>query len=285
MVGERRQRRSISSTRPCEPTSMPAGGARLRHRRQRRRSKTAGRPIWASQTMHPVRSTRPRRRHFMGRSSPCRRRRMTGHRLPRPRRSRYGSTPSASSCNRSLPGRLMRADRRTTMPPIRRNAALSSTPDGSTTRTIGRYLPWPQHVSWRPKLPCSRICSSVGSLGLTTSDGRTGPRIAQAVAAVIGPAHARSRDEERTVLWPQNVAPTDLSPFRPSPTGDRNRQDVPTAELAGLARELAVRAFGQDLVRMLAVELGLSRLEGNTRLRFERAVAIAGAAETGSGSP
>jgi hypothetical protein len=104
---------------------------------------------------------------------------------------------------------------------------------------------------------------------------RTGSRIAQAVADVVGPAHARTEDDERLILWPEGATPLPIVPFRRSEAGTRSHADVPIAELAGLVRELTDRAPDQDVVRLLATELGLSRLEATTRLRLERAVAVA----------
>lgn len=109
--------------------------------------------------------------------------------------------------------------------------------------------------------------------------GRTGSRIAQAVSTVIDRAHARTQDDERVVLWPVGMAPSSVLPFRPSPAGVRSHADVPAAELAGLIGTLAAPTAGQDLVRLMAAELGLSRIETTTRLRLERAIAVARTAQ------
>jgi very-short-patch-repair endonuclease len=109
---------------------------------------------------------------------------------------------------------------------------------------------------------------------------RTGSRITQAVAAVIGTEHARTQEEERVILWPAGMTASAIIPYRTAPTSTRSHADVPIAELAGLVRSLAARGPGQDVVRRLAAELGLARLEAGTRSRLERAVI---AAETTTG--
>lgn len=104
---------------------------------------------------------------------------------------------------------------------------------------------------------------------------RTGARIAEAVAGVVGPGHARSQEDGRAILWPLGQPPAAVIPFRPSPQGGRHHADIPAAELAGLAGEVMPDASGQDPVRLLAARLGLSRLEATTRLRLEQAIRLA----------
>lgn len=103
---------------------------------------------------------------------------------------------------------------------------------------------------------------------------RTGTRIRDTVRDRIAPDHARSDEDGRTVVWPAGEAPRDTILHRRCDPAQRNHADTPLCELAGLAKHLAPR--GGDLVRRMASDLGIVRIEAATRVRLEAAVRLAG---------
>ena len=101
---------------------------------------------------------------------------------------------------------------------------------------------------------------------------RAASRIREVVLGVIPAGVQRTPEGERIVCWQTDADPSQLVPFRASPSGERDHSDVPLAELASLAKRFADEGHDDDaVVLMMARILGLGRLRSSTRLRLEEA--------------
>ncbi len=109
---------------------------------------------------------------------------------------------------------------------------------------------------------------------------RSGAKIAQTITALVDPANHRTEENERVLLWPLGTTPAPIIPFRSATSSVRSHADTPLAELAGLADRLRSRGRADEIIRLLALELGLARLEATTRQRFEWAIEIAALARS-----
>ena len=112
--------------------------------------------------------------------------------------------------------------------------------------------------------------------------GRAGRTVRETILSLVDPSCARSEEDGQSVIWRAGDKPIQAVAFRRAAVGVRAHTEIPLAELAGLARMVQSRRSGGDLVKVMAAELGLSRLEGATRLRFERAVDLATSAKRAS---
>ncbi|MGY8665415.1 DUF3320 domain-containing protein [Bradyrhizobium sp. UFLA05-109] len=106
---------------------------------------------------------------------------------------------------------------------------------------------------------------------------RSGETVQKIVTASLGRNRfPTTKDGERQIIWPQDGALDDRTPYREA--GGRDHADIPVPELAGLARML--RSSGleedEDIIRGMQDHFGLGRLAASTRERFEAAVTIAG---------
>lgn len=100
---------------------------------------------------------------------------------------------------------------------------------------------------------------------------RAAGRIREVVLGAVDPAHPRSRDDDRTLLWALSDDPSAPVGYRIAETGERDHGDIPLAELASLAR--IYRGEGADeeeILRRMATTLGLGKLREATRRRFTR---------------
>ncbi|MDF0522713.1 DUF3320 domain-containing protein [Bradyrhizobium yuanmingense] len=106
---------------------------------------------------------------------------------------------------------------------------------------------------------------------------RSGETVQKFVASSLGRNRfPTTKEGEREVVWPQDAAETNLSPYRGA--GGRDHGDIPIPELAGLVGLL--RSAGleetEEIIRGMQEHFGLGRLAASTRERFESAVAAAG---------
>ena len=98
---------------------------------------------------------------------------------------------------------------------------------------------------------------------------RSGGRIREAVLTAVDSGHPRTEEAGRFVLWPVGHVEGASVRFRAGATDVRDHQDVPTAELEDLAGRLP--GSDEELVRLMAAELGMSKVREQTRQRFLRA--------------
>jgi hypothetical protein len=105
---------------------------------------------------------------------------------------------------------------------------------------------------------------------------RSGSNIYQIISKMIGREHARSNDDDRSVIWSNDTSPNKPYPYRDS-TGDvRSHLDVPIAELASLALPyVRLRMSDEEVIRRLADHFQLGRLREAARARFEKALSLA----------
>jgi very-short-patch-repair endonuclease len=105
---------------------------------------------------------------------------------------------------------------------------------------------------------------------------RSGSNIYQIISKMIGREHARSNDDDRSVIWSNDTSPNKPYPYRDS-TGDvRSHLDVPIAELASLALPyVRLHMSDEEVIRRLADHFQLGRLREGARTRFEKALTVA----------
>ena len=106
---------------------------------------------------------------------------------------------------------------------------------------------------------------------------RSGETVQRIIRAALGRGRfPTTRDGDREVIWPQNAAPGDKSPYRGA--GGREHGDVPLPELASLAYYLRAQGLeeNEDLIRGMQEHFGLGRLATSTRQRFEAAIMALG---------
>ena len=105
---------------------------------------------------------------------------------------------------------------------------------------------------------------------------RSGSNIYQIISKMIGREHARSNDDDRSVIWSNDTSPNKPYPYRDS-TGDvRSHLDVPIAELASLALPFVrLRMSDEEVIRRLADHFQLGRLREAARTRFEKTLSLA----------
>lgn len=100
---------------------------------------------------------------------------------------------------------------------------------------------------------------------------RAAGRIRDVVLRAIDPVHPRSCDDDRTLLWDKADDPSAPVAFRAGEAGDRDHSDIPLVELASLARSYrAEGADDEEIIRRMAITLGLAKLRDATRRRFTR---------------
>lgn len=105
---------------------------------------------------------------------------------------------------------------------------------------------------------------------------RSGNNIYQIVTRVIDREFARSKDDDRVVIWPTGMRSNAPWPFRESSNGVRSHSDIPIAELASLATPfIRLRMSDEDVLRRMADHFQLGRLREATRGRFEDALKLA----------
>src|SRR5689334_1705460 len=108
---------------------------------------------------------------------------------------------------------------------------------------------------------------------LTSRDrGRDGSPTPPGPSALPGPIRApkwRTREDGRTIFWPEGLDPAGLPPFRQARPEQRGHADVPLVELASLARRfLDEGADREDAVRPMASHFALGSLREATRKRL-----------------
>ena len=105
---------------------------------------------------------------------------------------------------------------------------------------------------------------------------RTGNTIQKLVLSAVDLRFPRTVEDGREVFWPVG-APTGMPvSFRASLGQERSHNDVPIAELAGLAFPyVRIRMDDEQVLRKMAEHFGLGRLREATRARFYKAVMLA----------
>ena len=105
---------------------------------------------------------------------------------------------------------------------------------------------------------------------------RTGKHIGHRIKEAIGRRHKRTKDDGRTLVWPEHTVPAGLVPYRFASEDVRAVDEIPLAELATPASDaLHHGATTEEAIRSLQELLGLSRLREATRCRLEAAVTLA----------
>lgn len=104
---------------------------------------------------------------------------------------------------------------------------------------------------------------------------RAASRIREQVVACVSSSIPRSVEDERTLLWPPNLRPGAIIPFRSASLKMRDHTDIPLAELASLAASFQGDGVEtEEVIRSMAAYFGLSRLREATRQRFAAAARI-----------
>lgn len=103
---------------------------------------------------------------------------------------------------------------------------------------------------------------------------RAAERIRGIVKAALGASRlAVTREGDREIVWPPDVDPAPLPPYR---RGSRDHSDIPLPELASLASRFQRDGLeGELLVREIQDHFELRRLAASTKERFEKAVELA----------
>ena len=105
---------------------------------------------------------------------------------------------------------------------------------------------------------------------------RTGNTIQKLVISAVDGRFPKTTEDGREVFWPVGVPPGSLVPFRASSDQERSHNDVPIAELSGLALPyIRIRMDDEQVLRKMAEYFGLGRLREATRARFYQAVMLA----------
>ena len=105
---------------------------------------------------------------------------------------------------------------------------------------------------------------------------RTGNTIQKLVLSAVDLRFPRTVEDGREVFWPAG-APTGMPvSFRASLGQERSHNDIPIAELAGLAFPyVRIRMDDEQVLKKMAEHFGLGRLREATRARFYKAVMLA----------
>jgi very-short-patch-repair endonuclease len=105
---------------------------------------------------------------------------------------------------------------------------------------------------------------------------RSGPRIQEIIQGVIEDKFRQSREDDRTIYWPEGADHTGFWPLRGPGQEPRSVADIPLAELASRARELLWETEEVDeVVARMAQDLGLGWLRQSTRARLLDAIRLA----------
>jgi transcriptional regulator with XRE-family HTH domain len=105
--------------------------------------------------------------------------------------------------------------------------------------------------------------------------GRATGKLLQIVREVADPSFARSSEDGRSIVWPSPELQK-LVPLRNAPKDVRDHVDVPMAELASLASSLlAAGHTTTKAAELMGRRMGLKRMAGTTRSRFEAAAELA----------
>jgi transcriptional regulator with XRE-family HTH domain len=124
-----------------------------------------------------------------------------------------------------------------------------------------------------------------------------GPAFEDLIARRIAPAHDRSRatrklveiiqqitaarfprtkEDDRTIVWPERAEIRDLVPFRPASLDVRDHSDIPLIELAALATPLLASGHASEAAAIImGRQLGLGYLRPKTRERLIVAAELA----------
>lgn len=105
---------------------------------------------------------------------------------------------------------------------------------------------------------------------------RTGNTIQKLVLSAVDGRFPKTTEDGREIFWSAGVPPGSLVSFRASPDRSRSHNDVPIAELSGLALPyVRIRMDDEHVLRKMAEYFGLGRLREATRARFYQAVMLA----------
>lgn len=109
---------------------------------------------------------------------------------------------------------------------------------------------------------------------------RNGVQIVDRVDRAIASDFKRSNEGDRIVVWPRNLMPGAVIPYRGGVPTQRELLDVPIIEVAGIARLLLNQGLSRDdVVQELKVKFGLGKLRDTMRKRFEAAAELAAQSE------
>ncbi len=105
---------------------------------------------------------------------------------------------------------------------------------------------------------------------------RAAGRIQETVLDVVESKHPRTKEDDRTVFWPEGADTNALPPFRAAPLEVRDHPDIPAVELSELAQQFINQgAQPAEAAIMIGQTLGLGRLREAARERFEAAASRA----------
>jgi very-short-patch-repair endonuclease len=103
---------------------------------------------------------------------------------------------------------------------------------------------------------------------------RAAGRIRETVLDVVERKFLKTKEDGRTIFWPEGADTKTLPAFRAGPLDVRDHPDIPLVELSALAQQFIEQgAEPAEAAIMIGQTLGLGRLRGAARERFE-AVAL-----------
>ena len=104
---------------------------------------------------------------------------------------------------------------------------------------------------------------------------RTGNVIQKLVLLAVDGRFPKTTEDGREVFWPVGVSPGSLVSFRASSGQERSHNDVPIAELSGLALPyVRIRMGDEQVLRKMTEYFGLGRLRDATRARSTRPLCL-----------
>jgi transcriptional regulator with XRE-family HTH domain len=101
-------------------------------------------------------------------------------------------------------------------------------------------------------------------------------KLVEIIQEITEGKYGRTREDDRTVVWPKKGEIGQLTPFRAAPLDLRDHVDIPLEELASLAIPLLAEGHAPEAAAIImARQLGLGRIMPNARSRLTAAAELA----------
>jgi hypothetical protein len=106
--------------------------------------------------------------------------------------------------------------------------------------------------------------------------GRATRKLVETIQEMTEGRFARTREEDRTIVWPEGAEISNLLPFRPASLDIRDHADIPLIELASLAIPPIADGHNSGAAAVImGRQLGLELIRPTTRSRLTMAVELA----------
>jgi hypothetical protein len=101
-------------------------------------------------------------------------------------------------------------------------------------------------------------------------------KLVEIIQEITEGKYGRTREDDRTVVWPKQGEIGQLTPFRAAPLDLRDHVDIPLEELASLAIPLLAEGHAPEAAAIIMARLiGLGRIMPNARSRLTAAAELA----------